>query len=170
MQTILGIILLITFLAFIYYAARGGNLMLGLFVMALLWSGIGVLGGTVTWTDINTTIFDGGPPDIIFGSWFGRILVETGIAGTIIRNAVELGGDKPGLTCILLNLVTALIFTTSYGPGAVVAIGVIVFPIMLSLGIPKPLAACRFLLHVRGLRSVLQPVPAEPGRRRYGSG
>lgn len=155
MQTILGIILLITFLAFIYYAARGGNLMLGLFVMALLWSGIGVLGGTVTWTDINTTIFDGGPTGfgptavyIIFGSWFGRILVETGIAGTIIRNAVELGGDKPGLTCILLNLVTALIFTTSYGPGAVVAIGVIVFPIMLSLGIPKPLAAGSFCMSV----------------------
>ena len=155
MQTVLGIILLITFLAFIYYAARGGNLMLGLFVMAVLWSGIGVLGGTVTWTDINTTIFDGGPTGfgatavyIIFGSWFGRILVETGIAGTIIRNAVELGGDKPGLTCILLNLVTALIFTTSYGPGAVVAIGVIVFPIMLSLGIPKPLAAGSFCMSV----------------------
>lgn len=155
METILGIILLITFLAFIVYAARGGNLMLGLFVMAVLWSGLGVLGGTVTWTDINTTIFDGGPTSfgptavyIIFGSWFGRILVETGIASTIIRNAVELGGDKPGLTCILLNLVTALIFTTSYGPGAVVAIGVIVFPIMLSLGIPKPLAAGSFCMSV----------------------
>lgn len=155
METILGIILLITFLAFIVYAAKGGNLMLGLFVMAVLWSGIGAIGGTVTWTDINTTIFDGGPTGfgptaiyIIFGSWFGRILVETGIAGTIIRNAVELGGDKPGLTCILLNLVTALIFTTSYGPGAVVAIGVIVFPIMLSLGIPKPLASGSFCMSV----------------------
>lgn len=155
MEMILGIILLITFLAFIVYAAKGGNLMLGLFVMAILWSGLGALGGVVTWTDINTTIFDGGPTGfgptaiyIIFGSWFGRILVETGIAGTIIRNAVELGGDKPGLTCLLLNLVTALIFTTSYGPGAVVAIGVIVFPIMLSLGIPKPLAAGSFCMSV----------------------
>ncbi len=155
MEMILGIVLLITFLAFIVYAAKGGNLMLGLFVMAILWSGLGALGGAVTWTDINTTIFDGGPTGfgptaiyIIFGSWFGRILVETGIAGTIIRNAVELGGDKPGLTCLLLNLVTALIFTTSYGPGAVVAIGVIVFPIMLSLGIPKPLASGSFCMSV----------------------
>ncbi len=155
MEMILGIILLITFLAFIFYAVKGGNLMLGLFVMAILWAGIGALGGVVTWTDINTTILDGGPTGfgptaiyIIFGSWFGRILVETGIAGTIIRNAVELGGDKPGLTCILLNLVTALIFTTSYGPGAVVAIGVIVFPIMLSLGIPKPLASGSFCMSV----------------------
>lgn len=155
MEMILGIVLLITFFAFIVYAIRGGNLMLGLFVMALLWAGLGALGGVVTWNDINTTILDGGPTGfgatavyIIFGSWFGRVLVETGIAGTIIRNAVELGGDKPGLTCILLNLVTALIFTTSYGPGAVVAIGVIVFPIMLSLGISKTLAAGSFCMSV----------------------
>lgn len=155
METILGIILLVSFLAFIVYAAKGGNLMLGLFVMAILWSGIGVLGGVIDWNTINTTIFDGGPTGfgptaiyIIFGSWFGRILVETGIAGTIIRTAVELGGDKPGLTCILLCLVTALIFTTSYGPGAVVAIGVIVFPIMLSLGTPKHLASASFCMSV----------------------
>ena len=155
METILGIILLVSFLAFIVYAAKGGNLMLGLFIMAILWSGIGALGGVIDWNTINTTIFDGGPTSfgptaiyIIFGSWFGRILVETGIAGTIIRNAVELGGDKPGLTCILLCAVTALIFTTSYGPGAVVAIGVIVFPIMLSLGIPKHLASASFCMSV----------------------
>ena len=155
MDMILGIIILITFVAFMVYAIRGGNLMIGLFVMALLWAGIGALGGVVTWNDVNTTILDGGPTGfgptaiyIIFGSWFGRILVETGIAGTIIRNAVELGGDKPGITCILLCAVTALIFTTSYGPGAVVAIGVIVFPIMLSLGIPKPVASGSFCMSV----------------------
>ena len=155
MDMILGIIILITFVAFMVYAIRGGNLMIGLFVMALLWAAIGAIGGVVTWNDVNTTILDGGPTGfgptaiyIIFGSWFGRILVETGIAGTIIRNAVELGGDKPGLTCVLLNLVTALIFTTSYGPGAVVAIGVIVFPIMLSLGIPKSLASGAFCMSV----------------------
>ncbi|MBQ9592958.1 MAG: hypothetical protein IJR36_03680, partial [Lachnospiraceae bacterium] len=55
--------------------------------------------------------------------------------------------DLP-LTCILLCIVTALIFTSSYGAGAVVAIGVIVFPIMLSLGIPKVLAAASFCMSV----------------------
>lgn len=155
MQTAIGIILLITFLAFIVYSAKGGNLMLGLFVMAALWAALGAIGGVVDWSTINGTIFNDGPTGfgatavyIIFGSWFGRILVETGIAGTIIRKAVELGGDKPGLTCVLLCIVTALIFTTSYGPGAVVAIGVIVFPIMLSLGISKPLAAGSFVMSV----------------------
>ncbi len=155
METIIGVILLITYLAFIVYALKGGNLMLGLFIMAVLWSGLGAIAGVIDWTTINETIFNGGPTGfgptavyIIFGSWFGRVLIDTGIAGTIIRKAVELGGDKPGLTCILLCIVTVLIFTTSYGPGAVVAIGVIVFPIMLSLGIPKTLAAGSFVMSV----------------------
>lgn len=155
METVIGIILLLTYLVFIVYAFKGGNLMLGLFVMAVIWCGLGVIGGSVDWNTINFTVFNDGPLgfgptaiNIIFGSWFGRILVETGIARTIIRKAVELGGDKPAVTTILLAVVTSLIFTTAYGVGAVVAIGVIVFPILLSLGIPKPLAAASFTMSV----------------------
>lgn len=155
MQTIIGVILLVTFFVFIVYAFKGGNLLLGLFTMAVLWSGLGAIGGVLNWNIINTTIFQGGPEgfgataiNIIFGSWFGRVLVETGIARTIIRKAVELGGDKPALTASLLCIVTAAIFTTAYGAGAVVAIGVIVFPIMLSLGISKTLATGSFAMSV----------------------
>lgn len=155
MNIALGIILLVTYLVFIIYAAKGGNLLLGLFLMAILWSGISLLGGTITWKDINTTIFQAGPEsfgptaiNIIFGSWFGRILIETGIARTIIRKAVELGGDRRGLTVILLCLVVTAIFTTAYGVGAVVAIGVIVFPIMLSIGVTKALATAAYSMAV----------------------
>lgn len=169
MALFIGIILLVTYIAFIVYAVRGGNLMLGLFVMAVLWTVLGIAGGVMDgfpkmpegatgWTALNfviTSVFNDGPTGfgatavyIIFGSWFGRILLDTGIARTIIRKAVELGGDRPALTCVLLCAVTALIFTTSYGPGAVVAIGVIVFPIMLSLGIPNTLATCAFCMSV----------------------
>lgn len=155
MQTVIGVILLITFFGFIFYAFKGGNLLLGLFTMAVLWSGLGFLGGVVNWNTINTNIFQGGPEgfgptavNIIFGSWFGRVLIETGIARTIIRKAVELGGDKPGLTASLLCIVTTMIFTTAYGAGAVVAIGVIIFPIMLSLGISRPLATGSFAMSV----------------------
>ena len=174
MATVIGVILLISYLAFIVYAAKGGNLLLGLFTMAVLWSGLGAIGGVVTWETVNTTIFNDGPLafgstaiNIIFGSWFGRILVETGIARTIIRKAVELGGDKPAVTTILLCIVTSLIFTTAYGVGAVVAIGVIVFPILLSLGIPKPPGG-GFLHHVCRLRIILQQFVAESGCRYYG--
>lgn len=162
METVIGIILLLTYVAFAIYAAKGGNLMLGFFVMAVFWAGLGCIAGVTTWTstaknviDINNGIFEQGPElwgttavIIIFGSWFGRVLVETGIASTIIRKAVELGGDRPAVTCILLSVVTSLIFTSAYGAGAVVAIGVIVFPILLSLGIPKPLATASFLMSV----------------------
>lgn len=155
MQTAVGVLLLITFFAFIYYAAKGGNLLLGLFSMAVIWSALGVIGGVLDWATINKTIFQAGPEgfgptavNIIFGSWFGRILLETGIARTIIRKAVELGGDKPALTCVLLCVVVTGIFTTAYGAGAVVAIGVIVFPIMLSLGISKTLATCSYAMSV----------------------
>ena len=155
MQTAVGVLLLITFFAFIYYAAKGGNLLLGLFSMAVIWSALGVIGGVLDWETINKTIFQAGPEgfgptavNIIFGSWFGRILLETGIARTIIRKAVELGGDKPALTCVLLCVVVTGIFTPAYGAGAVVAIGVIVFPIMLSLGISKSLATASYAMSV----------------------
>jgi hypothetical protein len=162
MQIAIGIILLITYIAFAIYAAKGGNLMLGFFIMAVVWAGLGAIAGVTNWNgtaqnliNINNGIFEQGPElwgttavIIIFGSWFGRVLVQTGIARTIIRKAVELGGDRPAITCILLCIVTSLIFTSAYGAGAVVAIGVIVFPIMVSLGVPKPLATGSYLMSV----------------------
>ena len=155
MQTAIGIILLISFFAFIYYCAKGYNLMMGLFIMAVLWSILGAIAGVLDWNTINKTIFNDGPTGfgptaiyIVFGSWFGSVLVETGIAGTLIRKSVELGGERPSISCILLCIVTALIFTSAYGAGAVVAIGVIVFPIMFSLGIKKPVAAGAFCMSV----------------------
>lgn len=166
METVIGIILLVTYVVFAIYAARGGNLMLGFFAMAVIWAGLGAIAGVTTWNaspdqlaagmiDINNGVFQQGPElwgstaaVIIFGSWFGRVLVDTGIARTIIKTAVELGGDNPALTTILLSVVTGLIFTSAYGAGSVVAIGVIVFPILLSLGISKELATGSFLMSV----------------------
>lgn len=155
MQMFLGIILLLTYVALIVYAFKGGNLMIGFLVMAILWTVLGIIGGVADWSTLNDTVMDSGPTSfgatavyIIFGAWFARILLDTGISGAIIKKATELGGDKPALTCILLCIVTALIFTSSYGAGAVVAIGVIVFPIMFSLGIPKVLATGAFCMSV----------------------
>ncbi len=71
--------------------------------------------------------------------------MDTGIASTLIRKTVELGGDKPFVTVALLNIVTALIFTAMTGAGPVIAIGVIVLPILMSLGIPKSVALFTFM-------------------------
>ena len=83
--------------------------------------------------------------NVCWGAWFGRVLMETGIAATLIRKTVELGGDRPAVTVILLNIVTAFIFTAMMGAGPVIAIGVIVLPILMSLGIPKPIAMFTFM-------------------------
>lgn len=155
MDMIIGILLLITFVGFIIYAVKGGNMMIGFLIMAIIWTALGMIGGEITWADAQTKIFQGGPESwgataviVIFGSWFGQVLVKTGIAAKIIRLAVELGGDKPLVTTILISIVTALIFTSTFGAGAVVAIGVIVLPILLSLGVPKPLAVSSYLMSV----------------------
>ncbi|MDI6618954.1 MAG: citrate transporter [Clostridiales bacterium] len=155
LEVILGILLLISYFGLIYYAAKGGNLMLGFLIMAIIWVALGMIGGKISWQVAQTQVFQGGPESwgatavvVIFGSWFGRILVETGIAATIIRKTVELGGDKPLITTILLSIVTGLIFTSTFGAGAVVAIGVIVLPILFSLGVPKPLAVSSYLMSV----------------------
>lgn len=83
--------------------------------------------------------------NVCWGAWFGRVLMDTGIASTLIRKTVELGGDKPFITVALLNAVTALIFTAMTGAGPVIAIGVIVLPILMSLGIPKAIALFTFM-------------------------
>lgn len=152
---LIGIFLLISYFGLIYFAAKGGNLMLGFLVMAIIWVALGMAGGKITWQVAQTQVFQGGPESwgatavvVIFGSWFGRVLVETGIAATIIRKTVELGGDKPLVTTVLLSIVTGLIFTSTFGAGAVVAIGVIVLPILLSLGVPKSLAVSSYLMSV----------------------
>jgi hypothetical protein len=155
MDMVIGILLLLTFIAFIVYAVKGGNMMIGFLVMAIIWTALGIIGGEITWADAQTQIFQGGPESwgatavvVIFGSWFGQVLVKTGIASKIIRLAVELGGDKPLVTTILISIVTSLIFTSTFGAGAVVAIGVIVLPILLSLGVPKALAVSSYLMSV----------------------
>lgn len=155
MELFLGILILLSYVGLIVYAFKGGNLMIGLFVLAVLWTVIGIVGGVCDWQTLNDTVLDQGPTSfgatavyIIFGAWFARVLLETGISGAIIKKATELGGDRPSITLILLCIVTALIFTSSYGAGAVVAIGVIVFPIMFSLGIPKVLATSAFCMSV----------------------
>jgi len=155
MNMIIGFILLFTFVGFIVYAVKGGNMMIGFLTMAIIWTILGFIGGEISWADAQIKIFQGGPESwgatavvVIFGSWFGQVLVKTGVASKIIRQTVELGGDKPLVTTILLSLVTSLIFTSTFGAGAVVAIGVIVLPILLSLGVPKSLAVSSYLMSV----------------------
>lgn len=155
MELVISIILLISYLAFVAYIMRGGNLLMGFIFMSIVWIPLGVIGGQINWEMINGNIMQTAPSNIgsnvvliFIGSWLGQVLLKTGIASTIIRKAVELGGDRPIVTASLLSILTTLIFCSVYGAGAVIGIGVIVLPIMLSLGVPKAVATASYIMSV----------------------
>jgi len=172
MEIVIGILLLISFFGLAWYCIKGHNLMIGFLLISVIWAALS-LGGTALvssafieanpilgfMTDENRTlvtvlngIFQAAPEgwgttlvNVLWGAWFGRVLMETGIASTIIRKTVELGGDRPLITIVLLNIVVSIIFTAMTGAGPVIAIGVIVLPILMSLGIPKGIAMFTFM-------------------------
>jgi hypothetical protein len=170
-EILIGVLLLVAFFVLIAYSykSKGGSLMLGMLVMACVYTILTYVGNHFLVTnpeflkanandikrtpiELITYIFQGGAENwgvmlvnVCFGAWFGRVMLETNVAPTIIRKAVELGGDRPAITCILVNIVTVVLFTSIYGAGGVIAIGIIVLPIMLSLGIPKTVAAFSYI-------------------------
>ncbi len=151
MDILAGILLLITFIGLIVYCFKGGNLLVGFIVTAILWCIIGMVPIQTVVTDVfqkSVENYGATIAIIVFGAWFGRVLVDTGIAGYIIKKTVELAGDKPLMTAILLNVVCALIFCSAFGVGSVMAIGMIVLPIMFSLGIDKKTALGAYMLAV----------------------
>lgn len=170
MEFVVGILLLLTFFGLAYYCIKGHNLMIGFLIITILWTVLSFLGAAFASPEFlsTTAFYSNGEPvkliailnkiyqsapegwgttlvNVCWGAWFGRVLMETGIASTLIRKTVELGGDKPMVTIALLNVVTAIIFTAMTGAGPVIAIGVIVLPIMMSLGVPKAIAMFSFM-------------------------
>lgn len=80
------------------------------------------------------------------GAMLGRVMMSTGIAEDVIRRAAEFGGDRPMIVAGVLMTVTAVLFTSLTGLGAIIMVGSLVLPIMISLGVPRRLAAILFLL------------------------
>lgn len=151
LESIAGLLLLVTFVTMILYCMRGGNLLVGFIVTSVLWCLIGWVPMNIVVDDIfqkSVETYGKTIAIIVFGAWFGRVLVDTGIAGYIIKKTVELAGDKPLVTTLLLSVVCALIFTSAFGVGSVMAIGMIVLPILFSMGIDKRTAVGGYLFAV----------------------
>src|SRR3954462_10268982 len=139
-----GLGLLIAFLAVVVLIIRGQSPIIMLLLLAVIWAliaGIGI-------NDIQKKIIQAGGVQlasaviiIVFGAWFAQVLIQTGIAESVIRSAVELAGDRPLITALTITVVTALLFSSMYGVGAAIAIGIIALPIMLGQGIPPHVAA-----------------------------
>lgn len=103
-------------------------------------------------SDIGTVVSTV-PPNIaayililIFGAMLGRVTMQTGIAERIINFAAEFGGDRPALLAMVLSAAVAVLFTSLSGLGAIIMVGSIVLPVMMTVGVPRKVAAPMFLL------------------------
>jgi len=151
MDLFTGIALLAAFLAVVVLIIRGQSPVIMLLLLAIAWAAISGIG----LNDIQSKILQGGGVTfasaviiIVFGAWFAQILIQTGIAESVIRSAVELAGDRPVISAMTITLVTAILFSSMYGVGAAIAIGVIALPIMMSQGIPPRVAAPAFTMGI----------------------
>ena len=83
---------------------------------------------------------------VIFGALLSRVTMSTGIAETIVTYAAEFGGDRPAVLALALCAAVAVLFTSLTGLGAIIMVGSIVLPIMMTIGVPRKTAATLFLL------------------------
>lgn len=78
---------------------------------------------------------------IIVAGIFGDVIKKTGIAENIVRRAVELAGDNTIIVALVCLAVTGICFMGMTGTGAIIMIGMIVIPIMISVGVPQVVAS-----------------------------
>jgi H+/gluconate symporter-like permease len=151
MQMLLGIILLVSFAVMVIFMMRGGNPTVTLVVMSILWAALGGLNVRQIIDEIFArTLTQNGTVvmNVMFGAWYSQMLIQTGIAPSLIRSAVELGGDRPRVVISLIMAVVAFMFTTMMGVGAAIAIGVVILPILLSMGIQPKIALAAMTLSI----------------------
>ncbi|MFE4677140.1 transporter [Streptomyces sp. NPDC056723] len=85
---------------------------------------------------------------ILLGSWLGKLLEETGIAGTLVRKIVEFGGDRPVFVALGVLAVSAPVGTVTGSAPAAMLAGLIGIPAMIAVGIPKVTAAGTILMGI----------------------
>lgn len=83
---------------------------------------------------------------VIFGALLARVTLDTGIARALVNLAAEYGGEQPLMLALLLSAVVALLFVSLSGLGAIIMVGSIVLPIMMTTGVPRVVAATLFLM------------------------
>lgn len=78
---------------------------------------------------------------IILGSWLGALMDVTGIASTVVRKTVELGGDRPYGVAVGVFLVATLTGTVTGSAPAAMLIGLIAIPALIGVGLPPVTAS-----------------------------
>lgn len=97
-----------------------------------------ILGGIIT---SGATALAGTMIAVIFGSWLGAVMDDTGIAHTLVRKAVELGGDRPYAVAFAVWFVAIFVGTVTGSAPAAILVGLIGIPAMLAAGVPRTVAA-----------------------------
>jgi Mg2+/citrate symporter len=131
--------------------SRRISALLALPIMALF---IAVIAG-IPGKDILTTVISDGAVKLnntytttMFGAMLAELLNKQGIAKSLIRWVAEFAGDNPFWLALVLTAVTTVLFSTLGGLGAVIMVGTIVLPVMLSLGISSVTAGSLFLFGI----------------------
>ncbi len=83
---------------------------------------------------------------VVFGALLGRVTLDTGIARAMVNLAAEYGGERPFVLALGVCAIVALLFTSLSGLGAVIMVGSIVLPMMMTTGVPRTVAATLFLM------------------------
>ena len=112
MSVFLGVVMMLAFLIAVFVIFRGVSPIIVLLLLAIAWP---LLAGSSFWDLLTNVLQKGGEQYastiviIVFGAWFGQVLVQTGIAESMIRTAVELAGDRPITVAWAVSLITALL-------------------------------------------------------------
>lgn len=150
MDMLIGVAILALWLVALVLLMRGAPMVPVLVSLAVLWAVITGAGPKVLKDVIDAGIlgYASTVMVIIMGAWLSEVMVQTGIAETAIRGAAELAGDKPLAVAAAMIVVITFLFTSLYGVGAAVMVGVIALPIMLSMGIPTQICAAAFIMSI----------------------
>lgn len=139
---------------FVMALAMYGRRISALLALPLMAIAIALIGG-VEGKVIVKDVLSGGAVKLhnaytatMFGAMLAELVNKHGMARSLVRFVAEFAGDNPYLLGVFLTLVTALLFSTLGGLGAVIMVGTIILPVMLSLGIPALCAAGLFLFGI----------------------
>jgi Mg2+/citrate symporter len=150
MQIGIACLVVFLFMALLMYSRRISAL-LALPIMAFVIAIIGGVPGNQIITDVaskGALKLNATYTTTMFGAILAELMNKQGIARALIRWVAEFAGDNPFILGIVLTLVTALLFSTLGGLGAVIMVGTIVLPVMLSLGFSNVTAGALYLFGI----------------------
>ncbi len=145
-----AILVIFFIMAGLMYTRRVSAL-LALPIMALVIAAVGGISGQEILDDViaqGSVKLHVAYTTTMFGAILAEMMNRHGIAKALVRWVAEFAGDNPYVLGVILTLVTALLFSTLGGLGAVIMIGTIILPVMLSIGISTATAGGLYLFGI----------------------